>query len=58
MTLHDLTGRFLRELVVENGKRPGDYQTRLSLEGIAQGAYLVAFRTDKGETAVQRIVVQ
>ena len=58
VTLHDLSGRFIRELLAERPEREGEHQARLSLEGIDAGTYLVAVRTDRGETAVQRVVVQ
>lgn len=57
ITLHDLTGRFLQELTNLAQRSPGTHQERISLDGVESGTYLLTIRTDKGEQAVQRIVV-
>ena len=57
ISLHDLSGRFLQELSSEGTKDMGNHASNLSLDGVNSGAYLVALRTDQGETAIQRVIV-
>jgi len=57
ISLHDLSGRFLRSLD-ERESQAGEHDDELSLKGVESGAYLIAIRTDRGEQAVQRIIVQ
>ena len=58
VTLHDLSGRFLQEISGEQSRTSGKHSESLYLKRVQSGTYLVALRTDKGETAVQRIVVE
>lgn len=58
ITLHDLSGKFLRELVPAQSVTAGVHQEQLSLVGLTPGAYLIAVKTDTGDQAVQRIIVQ
>ncbi|MGE3799733.1 MAG: T9SS type A sorting domain-containing protein [Candidatus Kapaibacterium sp.] len=58
VTLHDLSGRFLQEIAGEQSRTSGKHSESLYLKRVQSGTYLVALRTDKGETAVQRIVVE
>lgn len=58
ITLHDLSGKFLRELMAEQSVTAGTHETQLQLGDITPGAYLIAVKTDTGDQAVQRIIVQ
>lgn len=58
VTLHDLNGRYLRHLVFEEDRSAGDQRVEADLDGVSQGAYLVAVRTSQGEQAVARLIVQ
>jgi hypothetical protein len=56
--LHDLTGTRLARLVSNARKRAGQGQVAFIFKDVAPGMYLLYVTTDKGETAVQRLVVQ
>ena len=56
--LVDLTGTRVAGLLVDARKRPGQGQLAFAFGDVAPGMYLLRVTTDKGETAVQRIVIQ
>lgn len=58
VSLHDLTGSKLMDLGVATQRRAGDGQIAFTLEGVTPGIYLVTVTTDRGERAVQRLIVQ
>jgi hypothetical protein len=58
ITLHDLNGRYLRHLVYDEERAAGEHHVEADLDGVSQGAYLVAVRTNNGEQAVARLIVQ
>lgn len=58
ITLHDISGRCLAELVPASRKAKGECREALVLPGLQPGMYLVVIQTDRGEYAVQRLVVQ
>jgi hypothetical protein len=58
VTLHDVNGRYLRHLLHEEERGAGEQSVAADLDGVGQGAYLVAVRTDRGEQAVARLIVQ
>ena len=58
LTLHDLSGRFIQEIRGAEKRKEGKQSESARLNNVSSGTYLVAIRTEKGETAVQRIVVQ
>lgn len=60
ITLHDLSGRFLKEIAEYRQQAAGAHQEKIALDGntIGSGTYLVTIRTDQGEQGVQRIVVE
>jgi hypothetical protein len=58
LTLHDMNGRYLRHLVHEEERPAGDHRVDADLSNVSQGAYLVAVRTERGEQAVARLIVQ
>lgn len=58
ITLHELSGKFLRELKAEQSVTAGIHEVPLQLGDITPGAYLIAVKTDTGDQAVQRIIVQ
>lgn len=58
LTLHDITGRHLRQLGFPGLKSAGQWQEELNLTGLANGIYLVVITTQQGERAIQRVVVQ
>lgn len=58
LALHDITGRHLRQLAPAE---PVDASLRtqdVDLRGLAPGIYLVVISTDRGERAVQRMIVE
>lgn len=57
ISLHDLNGRFVRTMIFSELKPSGENRVPLMLDGIPAGAYLLALRTDRGEQAVQQLVV-
>jgi hypothetical protein len=58
ITLNDLSGRYLKTLVSGEELNTGDYHVPLPLNEVQSGTYLVVVRTDRGEQAVQRLIVQ
>lgn len=58
VTLHDLSGRYLRHMSQGEALTTGDHAQSLDLTQLNQGAYLVAVRTERGEQAVARLIVQ
>jgi hypothetical protein len=58
ITLNDLSGRYLRTLESGQELNMGDYPVALKLGEVQSGTYLVVVRTDRGEQAVQRLIVQ
>ena len=56
--LVDLTGTRVAGLLVDARKRPGQGQLAFAFGDVPPGMYLLRVTTDKGETAVQRIVIQ
>ncbi len=50
LALHDMLGRELRKMTDDHGK-PGEYHTRLQLDGLSGGSYLIALRTEGGMTS-------
>ena len=57
ITLHDVFGRKLLELVHSENFPAGNYQKDVVLQEIATGMYLISVQTDRGEQAIQRILV-
>lgn len=58
ITLHELSGKFIRELMAQQNVTAGIHEPELQLGDVAPGAYLVAVKTDTGDQAIQRIIVQ
>lgn len=59
VTLHDIGGRCLAELVTAGRKTKGEHRDELRLpQDIRPGMYLVVIQTERGEHAVQRLIVQ
>ena len=58
ISLHDMSGRFLKTLF--ESVKPEDRANRYTtgLEGVQSGAYLVVARSEKGEQVVQRLIVR
>lgn len=56
--LHDLSGRFLKELAPPVDAPAGESTTTVSLDGVGGGTYLIGVEAGEGETAVQRVVVR
>lgn len=57
VSIHDITGRRLRELSPGTTRGTGVTELPVDLAGIDAGVYLIVIGTDKGEHAVQRLVV-
>lgn len=58
ISLHDLTGAKVLDLVRNSPRKAGTGQMAFTLPGITPGMYLVTLTTDRGERAVQRLIVQ
>lgn len=56
--LHDLAGNKVATLATGIRKQAGAGQIAFTLDGVMPGMYLVTLTTDKGERAVQRLIVQ
>ena len=56
--LHDLAGNKVSTLASGIRRQAGTGQIAFTLEGVMPGMYLVTMTTDKGERAVQRLIVQ
>ena len=54
--LYDLNGRQLRQL--QKGRQPaGTYQETLNISNLPAGMYIYGTRTEAGQSAMKRIVV-
>lgn len=58
VSLHDLTGAKLMDLSAASQRKAGEGQIAFTLDGVTPGIYLVTVTTDRGERAVQRLIVQ
>lgn len=58
ISLHDLTGAKVLDLVRNSPRKAGTGQMAFTLPGVTPGMYLVTLTTDRGERAVQRLIVQ
>jgi hypothetical protein len=58
VTVHDINGRRLKELVASGERSAGTWEEKISVDDLDRGIYLLSINTDHGEHAVQRIVVQ
>jgi hypothetical protein len=58
VSLHDLTGSKLMDLGAASQRRSGAGQIAFTLDGVSPGIYLVTVTTERGERAVQRLIVQ
>jgi len=58
ISLHDLTGAKVMDLVRNFPRKAGVGQLAFTLPGVTPGMYLVTLTTDRGERAVQRLIVQ
>ncbi|MBI5323992.1 MAG: T9SS type A sorting domain-containing protein [Ignavibacteriae bacterium] len=56
--LHDLSGRKIAELSSLKSFGTGDWNESYKLQDIEPGMYLISVRSDKGEHAVQRVIVE
>ncbi|TAL69491.1 MAG: T9SS type A sorting domain-containing protein [Bacteroidetes bacterium] len=56
--LHDLSGRKIAELSAMKSFPSGDRSESFKLQDIEPGMYLISVRSDKGEQAVQRVIVE
>ena len=58
ITLHDINGNRLMELASAGNKSKGEHNISLSLGQVPSGIYLIAIQTERGEQAVQRLIVE
>lgn len=59
ITLHDVSGACIAELLAPQKRTRGEHSERIALpHGIASGLYLVVIQSNRGEHAVQRLIVQ
>ncbi|HYF03486.1 MAG TPA: T9SS type A sorting domain-containing protein [Patescibacteria group bacterium] len=58
ITLHDIYGRRITELSRSTPFKGGEHSQEILLKDVQPGIYLVAIQTDRGEQAVQRIIVE
>ncbi len=58
IALHDLSGRKLTEFITMQPMGSGSFNESLHLKNIEPGMYLVSIQTNKGEQAVQRVIVE
>jgi hypothetical protein len=57
ITLHDLTGRKIKDLSTGINASAGEFNNRYELTKIEPGVYLVVVQSEIGERAVQRVIV-
>jgi hypothetical protein len=58
VTLHDIYGRRIAELTKGAAFKSGEHVQEILLKDVKPGIYLVAIQTDRGEQAVQRVIVE
>jgi len=58
ISINDLFGRRITDLMINVGHKPGLYEEHFTLDGINPGMYLISLKTDKNERAVQRVVIE
>lgn len=56
--LYDIYGKHLRNLTEAQWMEPGDHEIAMNVKTTGSGAYLVVIKTDQGEQAVQRVIVE
>ncbi len=57
ITMHDINGKQIRNLGEQSSPK-GTWSLQAQASGISPGIYLIALTTDKGEQAVQRIIIE
>ena len=57
VSLHDVNGRHVRQLAEPASRNAGEHRIETKLNDLHDGVYLVVFTTDRGERAVQRMIV-
>ncbi|MDB5033951.1 MAG: conserved repeat domain protein [Chlorobi bacterium] len=57
VTLHDIRGARIRQLIAEHTVGEGDESLNIELGNLPAGVYLISISSDKGEHAVQRLVI-
>lgn len=58
INLRDLTGSVLRQVAKTQARSTGEWQEEVSLGTLTPGMYLITIETDRGEYAVQRLIVE
>ncbi len=58
VSLHDITGNRRTILVADRKLEAGEHLISLFFQGIPPGIYLLAVGTDKGESAIERVVLK
>lgn len=58
VSVYDQSGKFISKIVTGLVVESGIQQVTIDLNGLSQGAYLLAITTEKGEQVIQRIIVQ
>ncbi|MBL0174958.1 MAG: T9SS type A sorting domain-containing protein [Ignavibacteria bacterium] len=58
VSLYDILGKRVRELTVCEERNAGICESTLDFRGIQAGVYMLAVTTERGQQAVQKIVVQ
>jgi hypothetical protein len=58
ITLHDINGAQVRQLVAPHLRDAGRWEMRGSIVGVMPGIYLVVISTEKGEQVVQRVIIE
>ncbi len=58
ISLHNLSGKTISNFKTNVYYQPGDYAEAIKAENLEPGMYLLTVQTDKGEKAVQRIIVE
>lgn len=59
ITLHEVSGTCIAELLPPQKRARGEHNERVALpQGLAAGLYLVVLQSNRGEHAVQRLIVQ
>jgi hypothetical protein len=58
VSLHDIHGRQLQILLQREPQSQGEHESQITAVDIPPGIYLLVLSTDKGERAVQRLIIE
>ena len=58
ISIHDINGKFIKELQKECNQEPGVYEIKLDINNLNSGNYLVAITTDDCNQSIEKLIIK